>query len=108
VKTGTLVLPIQDNEGRAVDAAHATVREWLLDLFGGFTEHASTGVWRNARGEIQREPGVFYTFSGDAIPDAFERVVRYVGAQARQDAVYWSWDGVAHITTIDLGRARTP
>lgn len=103
MKTGTLVLPLCDNDGVPVDAAHATLQAMLVDIFGGVTEMASKGVWRNAKGEIQHEAGRFYVFSGEALPGAFDNIVAYVGLCARQDAIYWSWDGVARVTQTHGG-----
>lgn len=100
MKTGNIVLPLYDNGGGSLEAVHSRLRVVLVEHFGGFTSMTCEGAWRNAAGAIQTEPGVFYLFSGDYLPHAFKADVVALGAAAKQEAIYWAWDGVAQVTAI--------
>jgi len=106
VKTGNIVLPLYDNNGASLAEAHAGLQGALVDTFGGFTELACKGAWRDDSGKIQTEPGTFYMFSGDASAALVRELALHYGRLADQVAMYWAWDGVPYVENVAEGLAR--
>jgi len=104
MRLAQITLPVFLNDGttRATDA-HEWLQNQLCDIFGGFTVWNADGAWKHD-GKIIAEPVKVYQIAVD--PDsaaasetygAIEHLARFAGKRANQIAVFYAYDGEAHI-----------
>lgn len=86
-----ILLPLRDNEGTALPAAHfQAVRAELTDAFGGvttFSRAPATGLWEE-NGSVMRDDIIVYEVMTDSIEDDWWASYRVILEQRfRQDEV---------------------
>ena len=100
-----IILPVNDNLGRPLTRAHATLRDAIIDAFGGVTVTRGNGCWRGHDGTLYDEPVVIYDVAHADRPaarGALRSIALAACIDADQECVYLRLpDGVELI-------ARTP
>lgn len=51
----TITLPLLDNDGLSLHKEVKTIKEKLLDMAGGMSEHRSRGAWKSENGKVYRD-----------------------------------------------------
>jgi hypothetical protein len=65
IREARIILPVLDNEGQSVAAAHKHLRELLAKRFGGFTAISGHGGWVDTGGELVAEDVTIYDVAVD-------------------------------------------
>ncbi len=90
MREASFILPLANNEGRPVRAAHAAVERELASTFGGFSFRPITGAWREG-GKLYRDKSREYIVAADWTP-ALKAKLRLIaegaGRKAGQLAIY--------------------
>lgn len=60
MKLFEIILPVLDNSGEDLSAAHDAFVSYLLDKFGGFTSLDTKGAWKDDKGRVFRDASVTY------------------------------------------------
>lgn len=47
LRIGSIIVPVNDNTGKPMEALHRNVEAWLCTVFGGFTAQLCIGAWVN-------------------------------------------------------------
>lgn len=104
MREAALILPVRDNAGRSVSAAHTQLSSLLVDSFGGYTQRHCEGAWRDDTGHVHKDSSSEYAVAADwndAKRDKLERIARVVGRKARQLSVYVRHDdGTVNILPV--------
>ena len=91
-KTAVLILPLRENAGRRQLAeTHRTLREELLDAFGGYTQTLVTGAWKDDAGKVYQDDSLKYEIAmGTGPGDGMKlvEIARQACAQGRQECVF--------------------
>ena len=104
-----IIVPVNDNDGRPLDALNHAVGVRLLHQFGGFTRVSATGGWLNSRGKPVVEPMVVYTVasSNEEGESRLWTIAEWIADEAGQDAVYIRLlDGTVRLVTGSAVRRR--
>lgn len=100
MREASIILPLRDNAGAKVEAAHKALQEALIASFGGFSHRPVWGAWQDG-GTVYRDRSREYTVAADwnpALRVRLKRLARMAGVKARQVAMYVRDDtGEAHI-----------
>jgi hypothetical protein len=87
-------LPVFDNNGVNLDAAHVALANDLITLFGGFTVWQGRGAWAD-NGKL------YYEYEPDhVIRETIRAVAKRIGRQAGQLAMFIVMDGESEIIEI--------
>lgn len=109
MREASITLPLFDNDGHALDSAHAMLRNELLQAFGGLSAMPVQGMWRDDTGRTFTDDGMRYAVAMDATEYNAARVAhiaRGAGYNAKQLAVYYvTADGEAHIDELEQHKA---
>lgn len=62
------IVPTHDNRGAELTREHDAFKNWLVDVYGGYSAYVGHGAWRGAAGELYCEAHVAYEVGG-ADPD---------------------------------------
>lgn len=107
MREARIILPLADNDGRPVEAAHDYLKARVCRLFGGFTANPVMGGWMDNDGRLYEDRSIAYDV---AMADTAENaksvatIARIAGDMAKQLAVYTRLpDGSVDI--IDLTNA---
>jgi len=85
LKIAFIILPLRDNDGNRLTETHASLREAILDHFGGYTQTLVTGVWRNEDGVVFHDDSLKYEIAMDTGAGVGRELVE-IAAQACRDA----------------------
>lgn len=84
----SITLPVHDNDGVWVDAAHDQLRAALLNVAGGFTVQDSQGAWRDGDAEYSDSSRIYtVTTDTDCDGDIMDAALNAALA-ATQECVY--------------------
>lgn len=90
MREASVILPVKDNDGASVEAAHRALQRELAETFGGFTYQLVTGAWAD-HGRIYRDKSREYRVAcdwNDGKRQQLRLIAEGAGRKARQLAVY--------------------
>ena len=90
MKEAQINLPILGNNGKSLGAAHTTLENMLVTLFGGCTRTIGVGMWQG-EDKLYREDVYCYMVAMEATPgnrSALQGIADAIKLAARQDAMY--------------------
>lgn len=102
-----LYFPMLDNNGASLEEVHKEFQHTLCQDFGGYTKISGRGGWINSNGKVYEEPVFVYTVYRQSGPwdrnteDAVRAYCYWFGAQAKQEAVMFAINGIAHVLTME-------
>lgn len=90
MREASIILPLRDNNGARVDAAHLALQRELAESFGGFTYAPVNGAWLDS-GRLYRDRSREYRVAADwndGLRQRLRLLAESAGRKARQLAVY--------------------
>lgn len=106
----TITLPVFDNDGLGIPHVHDELQEYLLQVFGGFTQTQANGAWVCPdTGKIYRDENTIYSVvaevKGNGIIGGFTLKMARIAREARQECIMVTYEphvGVDFIKPLDL------
>ncbi len=101
-----LIVPVNDNVGRALDDLHQALCERLVSAYGGVTAKPATGRFLHpTTGAVMKEPVVDYTIAvADRRADIYLRLLAgWAAFAAEQNSIYLRlFDGTVEFVTAHV------
>lgn len=92
MRIATINLPTHDNAGVPLAAETDTLRNMLLDSFGGFTESDARGAWRDpADSKLYVEPVTRFDVAcedNSESESSLRRIAAHMAREARQVCIF--------------------